>query len=65
MSMLEEEPKARPRAQRKISLDVAASFYDELEALACDRDESIGGVVRQALRNELNSSRTGDGFLGS
>ena len=65
MSMLEEEPKARPRPQRKITIDVAASFYEEIEGLAVDRDESIGGVVYQALRNELNGSRTGDGFLSS
>lgn len=54
----------RPRAQRVVRLDVAASMYDDLESMAVDMDESVNGVVYQAIRNHLDShAGSSEGFI--
>lgn len=47
----ETDTPSRGRRQRRLVLDVAASFYDELEAIAAEDDLNINGVAYQALRH--------------
>lgn len=56
MTMSGSTPEHEPRRrQRRLVLDVAASFYDELEAIAAEDDLNINGVAYQALRNYADS----------
>jgi len=44
----------KPERQRRLVLDVAPSFYEELEAIAAEDDLNVNGVVYQALRDYTN-----------
>lgn len=62
-----DSPAPRPR-QRTVRIDFAPSLYDRLEELALERDESVNGVIYEAVcthvkRQSGSGPVSADGFL--
>lgn len=64
---IEQDEPQRPRArQRTVRIDFAPSLYDQIEALALERDDSINGVIYEAVCTHVKRNRgpvSADGFL--
>lgn len=51
-----EDTRRKPRAQRRVTLEFAPSFYDDIEAAGLEQDLGFRDACYQALRDYTNRS---------
>lgn len=56
MTMLGSNRDDKPKAQRRVVLDLAPSFYDEIEAAGLEHDMGVTDAIYQACRDFTNRS---------
>lgn len=65
IGMQSDEPRTPRARQRTVRIDFAPALYDQIEALALERDDSINGVIYEAVCKHVKGRGpvSADGFL--